>query len=260
MYPYPILFDMDLYSILMAVGFLCGMIYFRVFCDRFGIEAKVQNFVILSGVVILVGGYFAAVLTQALYNGLADGVFEITENTGATFYGGFIGGMLVFFLLYFLPGRYIFHIDTKKNIFPLFEIGSGAIAIGHGIGRIGCLCAGCCHGKPTDAWYGIYNVWLGCKTVPVQLMEAIFLFLLAGWMTTRLLRKRTGNMSVYLSGYAVWRFVAEYLRTDDRGATFVSFLSPSQLVAILLFVIGIGLFVFQKKWEKKHPDSGEAPV
>jgi prolipoprotein diacylglyceryltransferase len=50
-------------------------------------------------------------------------------------------------------------------------------------------------------------------------------------------------MAIYLMAYGVWRFFAEYLRADDRGATVVKFLSPSQLTAILLFLFGAGLMV-----------------
>ena len=51
--------------------------------------------------------------------------------------------------------------------------------------------------------------------------------------------------------YAVWRFFIEYLRADDRGATVVSFLSPSQLTAVLLFAVGAGLYLWGLLRERK---------
>jgi hypothetical protein len=38
----------------------------------------------------------------------------------------------------------------------------------------------------------------------------------------------------------------EFLRGDDRGETFVSFLSPSQLTAVILFIVGIVLLFLVK--------------
>ena len=43
---------------------------------------------------------------------------------------------------------------------------------------------------------------------------------------------------------------------DDRGATIVSFLSPSQLTAIVLFVVGAGLFAWGMLRERKHNSHG----
>ena len=77
----------------------------------------------------------------------------------------------------------------------------------------------------------------------MQLFEAIFLFALFGYLTWRLIKKKRNNLAVYMMAYGVWRFLAEYMRADDRGATVVKFLSPSQLTAIVLFLLGAGLVV-----------------
>ena len=53
--------------------------------------------------------------------------------------------------------------------------------------------------------------------------------------------------------YGAWRFAAEYLRDDYRGTTLVSFLTPSQLTAVLMMLGGVALIFLQKtlkqKWE-----------
>ena len=51
--------------------------------------------------------------------------------------------------------------------------------------------------------------------------------------------------------YGIWRFVIEFFRSDDRGATIVKFLSPSQLIAILMVVGAVGLFFGECYIEKK---------
>lgn len=244
MYPYEIFLGMDLYEILLVLAFFAALVYFRIWADRGGLKAKLQNLCIFGAMFAMIGGYGAAVLAQAFYNFLDSGVFEIAQGTGATFYGGLIGGAAVFLAVYFVGG-YFLKLDAPKHFFTLADIAGGAIALAHGIGRIGCLCAGCCHGKVTDAWYGIYNVALGVKTVPVQLFEALFLIALAAFLTWRLWRGLRGNLGLYLSCYAVWRFFAEYLRSDDRGQSPIAFLSPSQLTAVILFLVGVGVLVLE---------------
>lgn len=242
MYPNEIILGMGMYEILIALGFSCALGYFRIFADRRGFGANLQNLVIGCALAALIGGYGFAVLTQAVYNALDGGRFEIVNTTGATFYGGLIGGAGLFLGIYFLAGRFLLKPREAVENFPyLSEIAAGSIAVAHGFGRLGCLFAGCCHGAKTDAWYGIYHTYIGAKVVPVQLFEAGFLFALCGLLTWRLIRGKRNNLAVYLMAYAVWRFFAEYLRADDRGSTVVSFLSPSQLTAVALFVFGAGL-------------------
>ena len=246
MYPNDLFLGLDLYDLSIAIGFFAALLYFRLFADRLQFGAGLQNLIIIGALVAIVGGYCSAVLFQAFYNFLEDGVFVIADNTGATFYGGLIGGALSFLLVYFVAGGILFRTQSETPVsrfWSLSEIAAGSIALAHGFGRLGCLFAGCCHGKITEEWYGIYNAYLGAKTVPIQLYEALFLFALAGVLTYRLSKGKRGNFGLYLTGYAVWRFVVEFVRNDDRGQSPLAFLTPSQFIAICLFAVGIGFWV-----------------
>lgn len=252
MYPYVLFLDLTLYDILIALGFLASLVTFRILADKWNFPAAVQNLVLGCALAALFGGYGAAVLTQALYNGLADGKFEVTADTGATFYGGLIGGAAVFLLIYFIAGHFLKEKRLPQRYFwRLSEIAAPCIAVGHALGRLGCLFAGCCHGKITDAWYGIYNVFLGAKTVPIQLFESLILFAIYAFLLIRVIKKQHFGLALYLMIYAVWRFFIEYFRADDRGATVFSFLTPSQLTAVFLFLLGIVLIVTERKFRQK---------
>ena len=261
MYPNAIFLGMGLYEIMIAVGFTCALANFRIFADRRRFSANLQNLVIVCALVALIGGYCFAVLTQAVYNALDGERFEIVNNTGATFYGGLVGGAGLFIGVYFLAGRFVLKKrEAAERFSELAEIAAGSIAVAHGFGRLGCLFAGCCHGAVTNAWYGVYHRYIQAKVVPVQLFEALFLFALFGFLTWRLVKQKKNNMAIYLMAYGVWRFFAEYLRADDRGATFVRFLSPSQLTAILLFLFGAGLMtgaimIGRKRGEDTHAEA-----
>ncbi len=248
MYPYPVIFGLGFYDIFLCVGILACFWVFAALADRRRIKRKTQNFALLCGAVATILGYGSAVLFQAFYNIKSLGHFEITKNTGATFYGGLIGGVLVFLVLYFTVGYLYFkgssHFDS---FFDIADCAVAGISLAHALGRVGCLFAGCCHGSVTDAWYGIYmhgNMGFA-KYIPVQLFESIFLFILFGFLLVRVNSKRTLGLPVYLSVYGVWRFFIEYLRDDYRGDTLTELLSPSQLTACILFAVGIALAFLQ---------------
>ncbi len=254
MYPYDIIPGVDLYAICFLLALCAALLAFRVIGDKVGLNAKVYNMCIISGIFAIVGGYFGSVLFQAFYDYLETGVFA-PKSSGMTFYGGLIMGALTFIAVYFV----VFALADKNNLrgenfFFVSDIAAPAIALAHAIGRIGCLFAGCCHGRVTDAWYGIYTVNLDAKTVPIPLFESLCLFLLFCVLAWRVTHKKTYCLSLYLSAYAVWRFFIEYLRDDDRGSSPVSFLTPSQLTAIVLFAVAAALyFVMKYWWYKSHP-------
>ncbi len=255
MYPYAIIWGIDLYTIFLCVGIIAALLAFRLFSDYRKMYWKLQNFTIITAVLSICGGYGSAVLFQGFYNYLDDPSkgFQLNNGTGATFYGGLIGGALCFMTIYFGVGAILF-IDKVhiKNFFCVTDIAAASIAVAHAFGRIGCLMAGCCHGVETDAWYGVYFVYPQIKAVPVQLFESIFLFALFGFFWFRIVKKQSCNLPLYMMLYGVWRFIAEFFRADDRGATIVSFLTPSQLIAVLMVIGSVALFLGERYLEKKQ--------
>ena len=253
MYPHKLFLDIDLYSIFMLAGVIGCMVFIRVLSDRKHMKATWQNLVLFNAVIAVLLGYGSAVLFQAFYNFMESGTFVVANNTGATFYGGLIGGTALFIIIYFVAGHFLFKDGYHKAHFrTVSDLAVPCITVAHGLGRIGCLMAGCCHGPETDAWYGI--VMNGVKRVPVQLFEAIFLLCLAGMTFFLFWIGRKYLMPLYMVSYGIWRFIAEYLRADHRGATVVDFWSPSQLVSVLLIVGGIALFVVEFCIDRKAKD------
>ena len=272
MYPY-IIIDLGenlrfgMYDICLMVGILACLVLYRVFADRQKFKAKIQNFALFTGLIAIACGYYAAALVQTFYNWKAalgtenEADFWSFWGTGATFYGGLVGGVIIFLIIYFGIGALIF--KKKENIhyfFPIATIAGAVIPVAHGIGRIGCLLAGCCHGAvcQTPQWYTFtfYDLYVDGTVkpfyaVPVQLLEALFLFGLAAVLIWRVLKNKHYNLPIYTIAYGVWRFFAEYLRADFRGEGIVSFLSPSQQTALLLIAVGIGV-IFAEKYTRRY--------
>ena len=245
MYPGKIIFGLTLYDICLCAGIIACFFIFGTLADKQGVRRRIQSFALICGVAAVTLGYGSAVLFQALYNIKSLGKFVINENTGATFYGGLVGGVAVFLALYFGIGWKMFEKNEHARAFwAIADSAVPGIAFAHSIGRLGCLFAGCCQGAPTDAWYGI-NMMNGSgewvKYVPTQLFEAIFLMLLFGFLVSFSILKKKLILPFYLIIYGVWRFAIEYIRDDYRGDTFIEALTPSQLIALVLVVIGIAL-------------------
>jgi len=67
-------------------------------------------------------------------------------------------------------------------------------------------------------------------------------------------------MPVYCTVYGVWRFLIEYARADDRGATVISAVTPSQLIAILMILFGVcylAIFFFNRKQKRTDTSAVE---
>ena len=254
MYPDKLFWNLDFYTIFLGIGFFAAVVLFRVLADRAKLAAKVQNLCLGAGVASMVGGYLFAVLFQGIYNAVATGKFSISEDTGATFYGGLIGGVATFLAVYFLVGsRTLAKGEARAQIPHILNLGICSVTAAHAFGRIGCLFAGCCHGAVTSAWYGIWNAYLGAKTVPVQLFESLFLFALCVFLSVLEFRtKKRLNLSLYLILYGVWRFFIEFFRADERGKTFIPWLTPSQLTAVVFVVLGIVLFILALRGNRKN--------
>ena len=250
----------SLYDVFLSIGIVVSLFL----ADRMGImrgfSITLQKLLIIDGVLAILFGLLGAVLFQAVYNGLKTGVFEINESTGMTFYGGLIFGVVGFLQIWFIIGkRKCKDGEQIKQFGSLADIAACIIPMAHGFGRLGCFTAGCCHGKETDAWFGVKMLtetgWK--RVVPLQLFEAVFLFVLAGvlfWLFFGKFGKENKGrfplMPIYAVGYGVWRFFIEYARADDRGATVVAFLTPSQLIAVLMIIAGIvyfGVWFYKKK-------------
>jgi phosphatidylglycerol:prolipoprotein diacylglycerol transferase len=152
---------------------------------------------------------------------------------GFVFYGGFIGALI------FLGAYKIF--DRKfqaRDLWPLLP----ALAFGHGIGRIGCLLAGCCFGKPTSFFWGIYLH--DHYRHPTQLLEAIGLFII-GFYLLKSKAPRILLIGHYLISYGILRLVIESLRGDVVRGLWGP-LSPSQWVSYVLVVAGTSVIFLNK--------------
>ncbi len=253
MYPYELFWGITLYDVFFFVGLMAAIGIFVLYSARLKLDSGLRVLVLADAAVSVSVGIGAAILMQSVYNYIESGVFEWG---GMTFYGGLVGGAAVFLAVYFIGGRILYRKKSPyhlKHAFSVFGIAACCVMIAHAFGRLGCLTAGCCHGAvyaerrpftvPLLTLSADNRLLSREYTVPIQLFEALFLFALFAVLSFRVLKGKNDVLPLYMIIYGIWRFGIEYARADDRGETFIPFLSPSQLTAILLILGGIALLV-----------------
>lgn len=208
--------------------------------------------------------YISALVFNSIFHSIEHCSFMIG---GITWLGGVLG-LLPF--LFFMLHQFIK--DAYGKEFEFMSLLMPGIVIGHAFGRIGCFFAGCCYGQVTYSGIGVvypegslaasmYPVLLDDGTIvsqpvlPTQLFEAGFELILFLVMVFLPKKTRPYNLEMYCVGYSIFRFVLEFFRADDRGGTGF-FLSPSQLMSIILLIGGVLVFllrknvIFHKAYEK----------
>lgn len=247
---HPVLFEIGgwpvySYGVLLAAAYLAGLQMAVVRARHAGLDpSKVMDFGIYLIIAALVGAKLMLVVVDFSYFRQNPRELLSLARAGGVFYGGLIAAVLVGFWL------------VRKYQLPFWTTGdlmAPGIALGHVIGRMGCLMAGCCFGRPTSVPWAItftnpaaaLNVGtpLGIPLHPTQLYDAgaeliILVFLL---LTERRGNKFAGRtFFLYLLLYAISRFIIEIYRGDDRGMVF-NMLSTSQVVSAA--IVPISLFM-----------------
>ncbi|MBQ9387215.1 MAG: prolipoprotein diacylglyceryl transferase [Lachnospiraceae bacterium] len=180
------------------------------------------------------------------------GTLKNSITTGFVVYGGILAAVLF---------AYFYIKKIKAGFLRCLDIAVISIALGQAIGRIGCLMAGCCHGIPTDAWYGITfpegasEAPAGIPLVPVQIISSALNFINFGILIIAYNRFRYRSMTaaLYMINYGVGRFIIEYFRADFRGA--VGPFSTSQFISFFMVTGGVVLMIIAVKKRLPRPDS-----
>ena len=150
------------------------------------------------------------------------------------FYGGLIGGGICVAVL----------LLARKTTFSSLEtVFLPAVPLVHGIGRIGCFCAGCCYGMPTDSPIGVVYpagglAPAGVPLIPVQLFEAAGDFVLCLLLCLPLYHRYGRRLAVYLLGYGCLRFTTECFR-GDAARGLAGPLSGAQWISLACIAAGL---------------------
>jgi phosphatidylglycerol:prolipoprotein diacylglycerol transferase len=186
---------------------------------------------------------------------------------GLAYYGGFIGASIAAWYL------------LKRDRFPFWKAADMAgivVPFGLAFGRMGCLLAGCCFGKPwgsslalsfpprSPASQSQFKADLLSSPLepslpihPTQIYEAAASFAIAAFLMLWLHGRKRYDGQVFLAFVALYagaRFLLEFWRADDRGS--LVGLSTSQLIGVALIA---GAIALHKKLLARPAVAGAAP-
>jgi phosphatidylglycerol---prolipoprotein diacylglyceryl transferase len=244
---HPILFEIAgfpvyTYGLLLAAAYLLGLQFALVRGRARGLD---PNRIMDLGIWIIISALAGAkllllIVDRDTFSLTLSGVMDLVRSAGV-FYGGLIAAVAV--ALWYLWRH-------KMPMWTVTDVFAPGIALGHVVGRLGCLFAGCCFGRPSTVPWAItfhndfahQNVGtpLGIPLHPTQLYEAGAELLILGILLALERRGRTypgRTFWTYLLLYGISRFVIEFYRGDPRGM--VGTFSTSQFVSILIVPLAI---------------------
>ena len=251
--------EIPLYGLMMAAGFLTVSViaYFRT--KKRGLQG--ENLIIIAAMILL-GALLGGKLMYTLVTWtpyeirylIGKGEWDLLLGGGIVFYGGLIGGII---------GAFFGSLIARDDLRNYLDIIVPVMPLGHAIGRIGCLCAGCCYGRPTDSAIGIIypeNVGgapVGVSLLPVPLFEAaanLVIFGILMYISHRTVSRYLTTF-LYCILYGTARFILEFFRYDSiRGVA--GGLSTSQWISLGLIaaalIAGTVCLVIGKKRKLKQ--------
>ena len=244
---YPEIFHLPFlytYGVLVALGFLTALWLAGREAKRAGLNADaVTNLGIYCALSAIAGAKLMMFIVDFQYYVSNPGeIFSLaTLRAGGVFYGGLLAALAV-------SWWYM----RKMKLPPLktADVFAPAIALGHGIGRIGCFSVGCCWGIACDRpWavtftnpeaHELVGVPLNRPLHPTQLYEAAAEFAIFG-LLYRLARRPHADGAIigaYLLLYGTARFIVEFFRFHEQGNLWGGPLDTSQWISIGLVALG----------------------
>lgn len=249
-------FPIHTYGAMVALGFLGGSLLIRKLSVRAHLDPQKMIDLCFFGMLVgLLGARLLFVITRFSYF-IRDpwAILRVWEG-GLVFWGAPIAVVLwgVGYL--------------KKNHIPFWKAGDVVVCglvVGHSLGRLGCLGAGCCYGKPTGSSFGIRlnsqmvdDSLRGVLLHPTQLYEAGALAVLLVALL-HLFKRKSFDGQVFLAyfmAYPIIRSGVEVFRGDlIRGFVIDQVISTSQFISILVFTVAMMAWF----WRSRQPRNLEA--
>lgn len=237
------------YGVLVALAFLAGLWMATRLAKRNSLNTEaVTNLGIYCALAAIVGAKLMMLLVDIGYYTAHPGeMFSLaTLQAGGVFYGGLIAALAV--------GVWY----MRRSGLPVLrtsDVFAPGIALGHGIGRLGCFSAGCCWGVECHLPWSVtftnpvanqlVGVPLGIPLHPTQLYESFAEFLIFAILYWRIGKPHSPGaiISTYLMFYGAARFVVEFFRFHEQGNLWGGPLDTSQWISIALFLVGASYLV-----------------
>jgi phosphatidylglycerol---prolipoprotein diacylglyceryl transferase len=229
------------YGVMVALGFLAGLWT----ASRRGLREGIPSERIIDlGPWLIIGAIVGARTLYVIsywreqFAGKPFWEVFMVQHGGLVYYGGLVGASL---------GCILYVRRKKLALWKVADTLAPSIALGHALGRIGCLLNGCCYGRACNLPWAIHFP-VGHETYPnavhpTEIYESVLNFMLYGalaWLHRR--KKFDGQIfAIYLIAYAVIRSFVEMFRGDYPQYYFGGWVTPAHFVSVFILIAGLAL-------------------
>ncbi|MBI4228989.1 MAG: prolipoprotein diacylglyceryl transferase [Deltaproteobacteria bacterium] len=236
---YPTLFSIGDFSVsshtaMMVVAFLLAYVLSLSEFKRKGISESLCDLFFIASIIGGIGGAKILFLYQnaTLSDFISDPLTYLAS--GITFYGGLIGGIILFIL----TAKW-----KKVSFWLISDAATPGLILAYAVGRIGCFLVGDDYGTPTSLPWAISFPNGAPPTTdrvhPTQLYDTLLMFIAFAFIWK--IRKKklpTGSIfAITLIILGVERFFIEFIR--NTSPSFIPGLSQAQLISIGIIIVAI---------------------
>lgn len=229
-------FEIPWNILLYSLGIILGVTIIFIDIKRYNIPRK-------EILPVATWGLIFAMIGQKVFN-----IIFFTDNS---VFDNFIGQFFASGSMYY--GAEIFGVAaaaaymriSKLPVLIGLDLAALGIFVAHGVGRIGCYAAGCCHGITTDFFCGVHFPHVDGIVHPTQLYESFALLTIFAVVSSFRKKIKIDGIiyTIYVMSYSVTRFLIELIREDAYPIGPLG-ISPSQNIAVVMFVFALTLMFF----------------
>lgn len=218
------------YGIMILLSLVIGLLYILISLKKEGIRNKnVYLFILLYLIFTMMFGLKISISQNAENHYIIKG--------GLYSYGGAIGVILAAVIFEKI-------LPTNSKIVKYAII---SLPLTYAISKLGCFHAGCCYGIPYEGPLSVtYIDKMQFSVFPVQMLETIVflsIFILCNALQNN---KYIVYITIFIS--AMVKFALDYLRYEHIGKV----LTTNQILSIILVLITVVIYVFNKVKEKRN--------
>jgi phosphatidylglycerol---prolipoprotein diacylglyceryl transferase len=244
-------FFLPTYGVLVAAAFLTALWMTSKLAKEAGMNSEVVvNLGVYCALAGIVGAKALMIALDPAFRANPMEIFSLsTLQSAGIFYGGLIAALVT---------AYVYMTRSGLPVFKTADLFAPGLALGHGIGRLGCFAAGCCWGKPTHLPWAVtftnpdaqsVGVPLGVPLHPTQLYESFSEFVICGllFVLAKRAHKPGSIIGSYLALYGIVRFLVEFLREHDESNPLGLAISLEQWISLGLAAAGLWLIIFYRE-------------
>ena len=231
------------YYLVISLVVILSLVWVARRAEKFGLS---RNIALDVSLILMICGFIGGRLMHVFYESLS----YYQENWMRILYfwdGGFVfyGGALLSALAGILFLEWKVHTQTEKYL----DMFAPVVALAYGLGRIGCLLAGCCYGRtcelpwavagrhPAQAYAFLWELGVVCILLGIESIQPAD-------RKPVVLKNKGSVFYVWMILHGIGRLLMESFRDDFRGPSLG--LSISSWISVCLIALGLFLLLSRK--------------